>query len=285
MITLTTAELQTWIAALLWPMTRILGLVASAPLFGNNSVPIPVKIGLGMTLTTIIAPAIPALPAADPMSLVGLLIVAQQLLIGLAMGFAIRVVFAAVEIGGEIIGLTMGLSFATFFNPQTKGRSSSISQFLALISTMGFLAIDGHLVLLSILVDSFTTLPISATPIHGAGFYQIATFGEKIFSAGVQLALPVIAALLLTNLALSILTRAAPQLNLFGIGFPLTLGVGLTMIYLTLPFMAKPFERIFLDGFEKAREIPLALGGTAPPPISAPTSAPPPAPVPKPNTR
>jgi flagellar biosynthetic protein FliR len=201
-------------------------------------VPASVKVMLGVLLASIVAPAIPALPAADPMSYAGLLILVQEMLIGLAMGFAMRVVFAAVEMAGEISSLTMGLGFATFFDPNTQGRSSAISQFLALVATMAFLAVNAHLVLLSALVESFSTMPVSATPMYGGGFKQLADWGGKIFSTGVQLSLPIIAALLITNVALGILTRAAPQLNLFGIGFPITLGVGLLVIAMSLPYLA-----------------------------------------------
>jgi flagellar biosynthetic protein FliR len=256
MITLSTAVINTWIAALLWPLTRILGLIAAAPLFGNNSVPATVKVLLGVLLASIVAPAIPALPAADPMSLAGLLILVQEALIGLAMGFSIRIVFAAVEMAGEVSSLTMGLGFATFFDPNTQGRSSAISQFLALVATMAFLAVNAHLVLLSALVESFSTMPVSATPIYGGGFKQLADWGGKIFSTGVQLSLPIVAALLITNVALGILTRAAPQLNLFGIGFPITLGVGLLVIAMSLPYLATPMQNLFLEGIERARLMP-----------------------------
>jgi flagellar biosynthetic protein FliR len=256
MITLSTADINTWIAALLWPLTRILGLIAAAPLFGNTSVPASVKVMLGVLLASIITPAIPALPAADPMSWAGLLIVVQEMLIGLAMGFAMRVVFAAVEMAGEISSLTMGLGFATFFDPNTQGRSSAISQFLALVATMAFLAVNAHLVLLSALVESFSTMPVSATPLYGGGFKQLADWGGKIFSSGVQLSLPIVAALLITNVALGILTRAAPQLNLFGIGFPVTLGVGLLVIAMSLPYLATPMQNLFLEGIERVRLMP-----------------------------
>src|SRR4051812_32296345 len=126
MITLSSAELNTWIAGFLWPLTRILGLIASAPLFGNLAIPVRVKVGLGIMLALVIAPTVPAMPAADPMSFAGLLILTQQLLIGLAMGFAMRIVFAAVEMAGEVAGLTMGFGFATFFDPQTRARTSAI---------------------------------------------------------------------------------------------------------------------------------------------------------------
>jgi flagellar biosynthesis protein FliR len=255
MITLTSGEMNTWIAAFLWPLTRILGLIATAPLFGNISVPVRVKVVLGILLALIIAPAVPALPATDPMSLAGMLIVMQELVIGLAMGFAMRVVFAAAEFAGEVIGLTMGFGFATFFDPQTRGRSSAISQYLALLTLMLFVATNIHLVLLSVLSDSFTTLPISALPTTGTGFRQIAAWSGLIFSAGAQLALPLIAALLISNMALGILTRAAPQLNLFGIGFPITLGAGFIVLALTMPYFATPIARLFETGIDFSRQI------------------------------
>ena len=123
MISVTSAELNTWIAAFLWPLTRIIGMISVAPLFGNVSVPARVKIALGIMLALIISPTVPALPALDPMSLPGFLILAQQLIIGLAIGFAMRITFAGVEMAGEITGMTMGLGFASFFDPQTRARS------------------------------------------------------------------------------------------------------------------------------------------------------------------
>lgn len=256
MISFSTADINLWIAGLLWPMTRILALLASAPLFGNSAIPASVKICLGTLLAMVIALVVPLQPAADPLSLAGLLIVVQEMLIGLAMGFSIRIVFAAVEMAGEISSLTMGLGFATFFDPGTQGRSSAISQFLALVTTMLFLAVNAHLVLLSALVESFYSLPVSASPVYGGGFKQLADWGGRIFSTGVQLSLPIVAALLITNVALGILTRAAPQLNLFGIGFPITLGVGLLVVAMTLPYLATPVQNWFLDGIERARLMP-----------------------------
>jgi flagellar biosynthetic protein FliR len=259
MISITSAELNTWIASFLWPLTRVLGLISVAPLFGNVSVPARAKIGLGVTLALIIAPAVPALPAMDPMSLAGLLILMQQFVIGLAMGFAMRIVFAAVEMAGEVSSMTMGLGFAVFYDPQSRGRSSSISQFLALVMIMVYLATNLHLVLLSTLAQSFTTLPVSAAPIAGDGLRQLVGWGGRIFSAGVQLSLPIVAALLLTNLALGVLTRAAPQLNLFGIGFPITIGVGFIMIALSLPYLATPLVRLLQEGIDAIGQITTAM--------------------------
>jgi flagellar biosynthetic protein FliR len=266
-ISFTTIELNTWIAALLWPLTRILGLVAAAPVFGHSSVPISIKLILGVMLATIIAPTVPPLPAADPTSWAGLLILAQELLIGLGMGFAMRLVFAAIEFAGDVASSTMGLSFATFFDPNSSGHSSAISQFLTLVATMAFLAVNAHLVLLQALAESFVTLPISSTPISLAAPLELVRWGGKIFSAGLQLSMPILAALLITNIALGILTRAAPQLNLFGIGFPITLGVGFLAISLTLPYLGTPMQNLFNQGIEAVRALPRKAAQRPAPPI------------------
>jgi len=269
MITLTSDVLNTWMAALLWPLTRILGLVIAAPVFGNAAVPVSQKVVIGLLLATIIAPAIPAVPAVDPMSLAGLLILIQEMLIGLAMGFSMRVVFAAIEFAGEVSSMTMGLGFATFFDPGSAGRTSAISQLLSLVATMAFLAVNAHLVLISALAESFFTLPISATPMALGAPLEMAKWGSRIFSAGLQLSLPIIAALLITNVALGILTRAAPQLNLFGIGFPITLGVGFLALSLVMPYLGAPILTLVNQGIEAGRSIPRA--GAA---RTAPTAAP-----------
>ena len=255
MITLSSAQLNAWIAAFVWPLTRILGLIATAPLIGHVSIPSQIKVALGFMLTLIIAPGLPPLPNVEPMSLAGLLILTQQLVLGLAMGFAMTVVFTAVEMAGEAVGLTMGFGFATFFDPQTHGRSSAINQFLSLLAVMLFLATNVHLAMLSALADSFRTLPIAATPASSLGLRQIAAWGGLVFSSGAQLALPMIAALLVTNIARGILTRAAPQLNLFGIGFPITLGVGFMVLALSLPYLATPIGHLFVEGLEMIRRI------------------------------
>ena len=247
MFDVSSTQLNIWIASFLWPLTRILGLISSAPLYGNVSVPATTKILLGVLLSLIIAPTVPSLPSMDPMSLAGLLILVQQLIIGLAMGFAMRIVFAGVEMAGEISGMTMGLGFATFFDPQSQGHSSAISQFLSLITLMIYLATNMHLVLLSILADSFTTMPIMATPLGNNFFNGLVTWGGHIFSIGVQLSLPIVTILLMTNIALGILTRAAPQLNLFGIGFPVTIAAGFIMLALILPYLAMPLDRLFME--------------------------------------
>jgi len=279
-LTLTSVEINAWIAGLLWPLSRILGLLAAAPLFGNAGVPVRVKVLLGVFLALVIAPLVPALPAVDPTSWAGLLILVKEMIIGLAMGFAMRLVFAAVEYAGEVASQTMGLGFAVFFDPSTRGRSSAVSQFMALVATMAFLAVNGHLVLLEALAESFITMPITDTPFSSNAALELARWGGRIFSAGLQLAMPIIAALLITQVALGILTRAAPQLNIFGIGFPITLGVGFLTLSLVLPYLGAPIVNLFNQGIETTRSLPRAGNPQPGTPGAQPAEAAPVAPAP-----
>ncbi len=249
MITFSAATLYAWIGAFIWPLTRILGLISAAPVFGHSSVPVTFKIGLGVMLAVIVAPNLPPLPAINPASLPGVLILIQQFIIGTAMGFVMRLIFMAIDMAGAMIGMTMGLSFASFFDPETEGQTTSISQFLTLLATLIFLGINGHLLLIADLVNSFQTLPVGLWPGNHL-FLQLANWSGVIFQVGVQLSLPVIAAVLITNIALGILTRASPQLNLFGIGFPLTIGLGYLAIALTLPYLARPMETVLGQGLD-----------------------------------
>ncbi|MDT8363994.1 MAG: flagellar biosynthetic protein FliR [Nitrosomonas sp.] len=249
MLSITTAELNGWMAGLLWPLTRILALIASAPLLGSSSIPVQVKLGLAIFLVILIAPTLPALPQVDPDSGAGLIILLQQIVIGLSMGFAMRIIFSAVEAAGEIIGLQMGLGFATFFDPQQSSQTQLIGRFLSLFTTLVFLAVDGHLHLIDLLAQSFVILPIGMTGIPSPAFVTLANWGAEIFMMGLRLALPVLTALLTANLALGILTRAAPQLNIFAVGFPLTLSIGFLMMLLVLPYFTPVFIQMFSDGF------------------------------------
>jgi flagellar biosynthetic protein FliR len=250
MLSVSSAQLDAWIAAFMFPLARILGLIAAAPLLSNNVVPVRTKIVLAAAVTVALAPVLPPMPAVSPGSGVGLAILAQQALIGLALGFVMRLVFAAVDVAGELIGLQMSLSFATFYDPQSGGQTAVVAEFLGLLATLVFLALNGHLLLFSMLARSFELVPVGAAHLPSTIWGSVARLGAMLFSAGVLLALPVIAALLITNIALGVLTRAAPQLNLFAVGFPVTLVVGFTMLMLSLPYLAPSFERLFEQGYE-----------------------------------
>lgn len=260
MLAFTTAELNAWLIAYLFPLTRVLGLIAAAPVLNNKSVPARARIGLGVVITVALVPALPPAHGIDPGSLVGLLVLAQQMLIGVAMGFAMRLVFAAIDTAGEVIGFQMSLSFATAFDPQNGGQSAVLQEFLGLLATLTFLALDGHLMLIAALSQSFSFLPVTAAPLAAAGWGELARAGGYVFAAGVLLALPLIATLLVTSIALGVLTRAAPALNIFAVGFPITLTVGFAMLALSLEYLSPNFQRLFMHGMET---IDLVLRGLA----------------------
>ncbi len=249
MISVTTAEIHALLAAFIWPLSRILALITTAPVLGNPSLPVQVKLGLALLVTILVAPTLDSLPQIDPGSGIGLLILMQQVIIGIAIGFSMRIVFVAVEMTGEIVGLQMGLGFATMIDPMSSGQIPLIGRFLGLIASLAFIAIDGHLIMIALVVQSFQTLPIGTVGVASSMFSDIAIWGREIFLFGLQLSLPVLAALLITNLALGILSRAAPQLNIFAVGFPLTLTVGLLVLALSIPYFTPLLEQLIQDGF------------------------------------
>ena len=260
MISFTDAQLNAWLISFVWPLTRILGLLMVAPMFGHRSVPARVKVGLGIGITLVVAPALPPLPDVGLASWHGLFILVQQFLIGVGIGFVMRIAIAAADMAGEIIGLQMGLGFASFFDPQSAGQTLVLGRFLNILAVLVFLALNAHLLLIGVLVESFRTLPIGIQPLAAGGFFTLASFGAAVFAVGLQLALPLIAILLIVNLALGILTRSAPQLNIFAIGFPITLTVGLVMLAFTLPYFLPQFELMFRQAFEAAGNVIRDLG-------------------------
>ncbi len=224
-------------------------MIASSPVLGNKQVPARVKIGLSALLAIIIAPTIGEMPPVAIGSPQGLLIMIQQIIIGIAMGFTMRLIFTAVEMAGEFAGLQMGLGFASFYDPINATHSAIIAQWLGIIATLTFLAFNGHLYLISALATSFQTFPIG-NMMSAKGFYEVANWGGSIFAYALQISLPILAALLITNIALGILTRAAPQLNLFAVGFPITLAMGFFVLALSMPYFAPLLDRLMQEGLD-----------------------------------
>ncbi len=250
MITLTSAQLNAWIMLLVWPLARILALIAAAPITGSQQFPVIAKIGLAVLLATLVAPTLPAPPAVDPGSLAAVILLAREILLGVGMGIAMRVVFAGVSMAGDVIGLQMGLGFAQFYDAQTSAQVPVIGQFLGLLATLVFLSLNGHLLLIAALVDSFHGVPLDSATTLTQSMLAFTLWGGMIMQAAVLLSLPLIAALLITNAALGVLSRAAPQLNIFAIGFPITIITGFIVLLLTLPYLIPAFEGLFELGLQ-----------------------------------
>jgi flagellar biosynthetic protein FliR len=259
MISVTSAQLTAWIAAFVFPLARILALISSSPILGNKQIPIRIKVGLAMLITVIIAPTINVPNDIEPASALGLFVLVQQILVGLAMGFTMRLIFTAVEMAGDLAGMQMGLGFASFYDPVNASYTPVVAQFLGILSSLAFLSINGHLYMLSALADSFQAFPISTTLPSAAAFRTMAEWGTVIFTHSLQLSMPLIGALMITNLALGILTRSAPQLNIFAIGFPITLTVGFATLALTLPYLTPLFEHAMNEGVDTMHRIALQM--------------------------
>jgi len=259
-ISFTSAQLSAWLAAFIFPLARILALIASSPLYGIKEVPAQVKIGLALVITFLIAPTLNIPAEIDPASAQGLFVLLQQIVAGVIIGFSIRLIFAAVEMAGDISGMQMGLGFASFYDPVNASFTPILAQFLGMIASLVFLAANGHLYILVALADSFREFPIGATVPSAHAFRTVAEWGGSLFSNALQFSLPLIGALLITNLALGILARSAPQLNIFAVGFPITIAVGFATLLLTLPYLAPVMDYFTHTGLETVSRIMLQLG-------------------------
>lgn len=256
---ITSAELNTWVGAYIWPMFRIGAMLMAAPVFGARTVPIRVRIGLMLAITFVVAPMLDPVPVTDPLSPVAVLIIIQQVLIGVLMGFALQMVMSAVVMGGQVVSMQMGLGFSVMVDPQNGAQTPVISQFYLLMVTLVFLVLNGHLVLIEVLVDSFRTMPISQESLQPESLWQLLSWGSSMFAGAVGMALPAIASLLVVNFAFGIMTRSSPQLNIFAIGFPITIMIGFAVILVTLPSMLPQAEGMFNSIYAVLRQ--LATGG------------------------
>lgn len=250
MISLTTAQWEAWIAGLFYPLTRILAFVAAAPLWSSASIPRRLRLILGLAIAFAVAPMLPPMPNVAPASGIGLWILAQQVLIGVAMGLAARIIFAAIDVAGEYISMQMGLGFATSYDPTASSQTAVVTEFYNLMVLLVFLSINGHLMYIATLVQSFTAIPVSATPLGAASWLNLAELGGRLFAIGLLLALPAVTALMIVNIALAVLTKAAPQLNIMSIGFPLTLSGGLIAIALSLNYLNVPLQAMFEEALQ-----------------------------------
>lgn len=260
MISFQIDQLYDWINSLLWPLFRIAGLVAIAPILGESSVPMRVKVGLSVVITLVAAPLIGVMPDVTPASWSGLLIALQQVLIGMALGLCMRLVFTAVMMAGEFIGLKMGLAFASFFDPATGANTAVLSRLINLVAMLMFLAVNGHLLMLDGLIRTFELLPVG-TPLMADGWGALLDWSAQLWISGVLLALPLVIVLLTINLSMGILNRTAQQLSVFAIGFPISLTTGLITLAIVLPQSGEFLAGLFEGGYQAMARVARGLAG------------------------
>ena len=242
-LTLTAEQINSWVGLVLWPMFRIAGLLSILPVIGGAQVPMRIRVALALLLTILIVPSLGPVPAIDPLSPESLYISAQQILIGVAMGLLVLVVFNAVTMAGESIAITMGLGFALMNDPQNGAQVPTVSQFYLVLASLLFLALDGHHSVFLLLHASFMLLPIGQS-LEADAIWILVRWGGMIFTGALSIALPALAAMLTVNIIMGVITRAAPQMNLFSVGFPITMTVGFAAIMFTLPTFQITFESL-----------------------------------------
>ncbi len=226
-------QLLAWISAFLLPFFRVAAFVTIIPIFSMKAVPKRVKLFFALCITIAIAPSSQVDVVVDPVSLQMFLLIVQQILVGLVMGFALQIVFAAIVNAGQLVGMQMGLGFAQMMDPATGVSVPVVSQFYNLVAILIFLAMNGHLVMVSQLAQSFHIFPVGQT-IDPKSFYDLVEYGLWIFKGALVMALPVVISLLMVTMIMGVITRATPQMNIFAVGFSISIIGGFIIILLTL---------------------------------------------------
>lgn len=260
MITLTTGQLETWIAQVFWPFVRIGSCFMVAPVFGAQFVPPRVRLVIAGGVALIIAPLVPSPPDITPFSAPGMVVTVQQVLIGVSLGFCMQVVFDAVTLGGQVLANSMGLSFAYNMDPQHGEQTPVVGQFYSILVTLTFLALNGHLRLIEILVEGFRTMPVGTTGLGSDALWTIVSWGSTLFAGALSVALPGVTALIIVNLAFGVISRAAPTLNLMAVGLPVSLVFGLGIVLLGLPTVQSGFVKLLQEALLLARTLTGAGG-------------------------
>lgn len=250
------AQLWLWMVAMIRPGAAFL----AAPVFGASFVPVQLRLIIALAI------GIPSLAATDftlPVdglaTIEGFMLVLGEVMAGLALGFAVQIGFSAALVAGETIGNAMGLGFAAMVDPSTGQNNPVVAQFLSIVGTLLFLAIDGHLALAALVVESYRALPPGDAWMSAQSLYGLVVFGGILFAAGLSIALPVGFAIVLVQLVMGMLARSAPALNLFAVGFPAALLAGIVLMAMAAPIMGEGIIAAMRQGLEEAAR--LARGG------------------------
>lgn len=253
-LALTDGQIGTWVASFMLPMFRITSMLMTMPVFGTTLVPRRVRLYFALAITVVVAPVLPPMPQVHALDLSALLLIAEQIIIGAGLGLFLQLFFQAFVVAGQILSIQMGMGFASMVDPTNGVSSAVIGQFFTMLVTLVFLGMNGHLVVIETLVESFTTMPVGSGLLV-SNFWELANGLGWVLSAGLRIVLPAITALLVINIAFGIMTRAAPQLNIFSIGFPLTLVLGMGILWLTLADILNQYQPLAIDALQSLRDM------------------------------
>jgi flagellar biosynthetic protein FliR len=255
MLEFTALDLNSWLSQYFYPFARIAGCLGVMPLLGSKLVPRQIRLLLAVSITLIVAPLLPAMPNVDPMSLGSFIIIFQQMLIGIVLGFMVEIVTQVFVLAGQLIAMQTGLGIATTVDPAQGVSVVVVSQWFLFLVSLTFLALNGHLVLIEVVIESFHTMPISDSGWVAEDYGRMVRWGGWMFASALVIALPALTALLIVNFAFGVMTRAAPQLNIFALGFPVTMMVGLAIIWLNIGNLGESFHTLLETLFEFLRTL------------------------------
>ena len=250
MISFTEAQLSAWLAPVLWPFLRVLGVFGTSPVLSIRAIPNRTKICLAFLVALSAQASLVGQPPVGLNDTNTIATAVHEVAIGMAIGFAVRLVFATIELAGELMGLQMGLNFAMFFDTTSNSQVSAVSRFYGNIAVLLFVVLNGHLMVLMAVIKSYDAFPVNHGLMTSINHLHLYKLGAGIFSSALWMALPVIGMLLMVNLTLGIVSRVAPQMNIFALGFPVTLTVGLMAIAAGLPLLETPMTRLLTQAID-----------------------------------
>ena len=247
------------LASFIWPFFRIGSMFIAIPVFSVKAVPAKVRVITAFLITLVIIPVLPIMPDIEMFSYQGFMVSIQQIVLGVTAGFILQMVFSVMLVAGQSIAYSMGLGFASLVDPATGIQVPVVAQVFIISASLLFLSVNGHLLLIEMLVQSFTTLPVAEVGLDASDLWRVISWSSQIFAGGVLLALPVMATILLVNISFGVASRAAPQLQILGVGFPITIMLGMVLIWIMLPEILEGFSDVLSNGFALISEI-LRLG-------------------------
>lgn len=244
------SQIATWISAGWLPFVRISAAMMAAPLFSHRAIPRQLRLGVALMVAMLLMPWQPAMSTFNPLSLQGLLLTANELILGICMGFMLQLVFEAVMFAGQFVATGMGLGFASVIDQQQGISVAVMGQFFMLLTMLLFLTMNGHLAFIKLLADSFVAWPVGSAVVQPDTFGVLLTAIGGMLRNALGIALPAVVALLVVQIAMGVMSRAAPSLNLFSVGFPVTLMLGLLVVERTLPALLPQVQRLLSIAFD-----------------------------------
>lgn len=234
-------QLLAYLASFMWPFFRISSMFIAMPILSVSGVPATLRVMLSVLITGAVLPILPPMPQVALFGYEGWMVTLQQIALGLAAGFILQMVFSIMLFAGQTIAYSMGLGFAAMVDPATGIQVPVVAQLFVISGNLLFLALDGHLLLIEMVAQSFSTLPVAIEGLSKNDLWLIVSWSSQIFAGGILLSLPIVTILLFVNISFGVASKAAPQLQLFGVGFPMTILLGMVLIWISLSGI--------LDGF------------------------------------